>query len=84
MDIETQVLLIKLVRALVEVAGFCLLGQGLVAVFAGARRESNAIYLLFRVVTRPVIGALRAIAPKFIIDVAITGAVLSSSGIASM
>ncbi|HEY5763333.1 MAG TPA: hypothetical protein VIS73_08995 [Rhodocyclaceae bacterium] len=68
MDIATQVLLIKLVRALVEVAGFCLLGQGAVAIFAGPRRESNPIYQLFRVVTRPVIALLRAITPKFIID----------------
>ena len=68
MGIETQILLIKLLRALVEVAGFSLIGQGLVAVFAGAGRERNPIYLLFRTVTRPVIAALRKVTPKFILD----------------
>lgn len=66
--VEALILAIKITRALVEVAGLCLLGQGIVAVFAGASRERNPIYLLFRTITRPVIRGLRAITPRFIID----------------
>jgi hypothetical protein len=60
--------LVSTLRALVEVAMLCLLGQGLLALLAGNKREGNLIYQLFRVVTRPAIGLIRAIAPRQIID----------------
>lgn len=66
--VETQILLIKIVRALVEVGGFCLLGQGIVAVFAGANRERNGVYLLLRTITQPIIRAFRLVTPKIILD----------------
>lgn len=55
-------------RALVEVALLALLGQGAVALLAGARRQTNPIYQLFAILTRPVIRAVRFITPKPIID----------------
>lgn len=55
-------------RALVEVALLALLGQGAVALLSGARRQTNPIYQLFAVVTRPVIRVVRFITPKPIID----------------
>lgn len=63
-----ELLLLTICRALVEVAMLSLLGQGLVAVLAGARRETNPIYLLFRVVTRPVVRVVRFIVPKVVLD----------------
>jgi uncharacterized protein YggT (Ycf19 family) len=45
-----------------------LLGQGLVALLAGARRNTNPIYQLFAIVTRPVMRIVRVITPKPIID----------------
>ena len=65
MDIE---LLIRAAKALVEVAGFAYLGQGLVAIFSGARRESNVVYQIFRIITSPATRATRFIAPKFVPD----------------
>lgn len=63
-----ELLALSILRALVEVALLTLLAQGLLALLAGARRDSNPIYQLFRVVTRPVLRIVRFITPKLIID----------------
>jgi uncharacterized protein YggT (Ycf19 family) len=63
-----DILLVSILRTLVEVAGFALLGQGALAVLAGKYREQNAFYRVFRVVTRPVVQAVRFVTPRFIID----------------
>jgi hypothetical protein len=60
--------LLRALKAVVEVAGFAYLGQGLVAVFSGANREQNVIYQVFRIVTGPVTRATRFLMPKFIPD----------------
>lgn len=54
---------VSAVRAMVEVAMFCLLGQGVLALLAGPSRDSNPIYRLFELITRPVIQGLRALLP---------------------
>ncbi|WP_313953248.1 hypothetical protein [Accumulibacter sp.] len=59
---------VSILRALVEVALLSLLGQGAVGLLSGARRETNPIYLLFRVVTRPVVRMLRWLTPRIIVD----------------
>jgi uncharacterized protein YggT (Ycf19 family) len=63
-----DILLVSILRTLVEVAGFALLGQGALAVLAGKYREQNAFYRVFRVVTRPVVQGVRFMTPRFIID----------------
>lgn len=63
-----ELLLLSIARALVEVAGYALLGQGVLALFAGKRREDNFVYRLLCVVTAPVIRAVRMITPRLIID----------------
>ncbi len=60
--------LLSVARALVEVALLALLGQGAVALLAGARRAANPIYQLFAAVTRPVIRIVRFVTPKPILD----------------
>ena len=65
---DPDVFVLSVLRALVEVALLALLGQGLVALLAGARRGTNPIYQLFAVVTRPVIGLVRFVTPKPILD----------------
>ncbi len=60
--------LLRALKAIVEVAGFAYLGQGLVAVFSGARREQNVIFQVFRIVTGPVTRTVRLLMPKFIPD----------------
>lgn len=63
-----ELLILGILRALVEVALFFLLGQGILALLAGSRRHSNAVYKLFALITRPVLKIMRFISPPQIID----------------
>lgn len=65
---QFDITLVSILRALVEVAGLALLGQGLLAILAGKRRQDNFVYRLFQVVTGPVTRAVRRVMPRFIID----------------
>lgn len=66
--LSIELLAIAVLRALVEVAGLALLGQGILYVLAGAGREGNPIYRLFRLIARPVVRLVRVLAPKAILD----------------
>src|SRR5512139_1030675 len=59
---------IVILKALTEVAGVALLGQGVLWVIAGAKRDKNLFYNLFKSVTSPVTRMTRAITPRIIID----------------
>jgi hypothetical protein len=63
-----ELLILGVLRALVEVSMLFLLGQGLLALLAGSRRDTNIIYKVFLIVTRPVLKLVRMIAPPQIID----------------
>lgn len=65
---QIEVLIISILRVLVEVAGYSLLGQGVLAVLAGAKREQNIFYRILMTITRPVIRLTRSITPRFVID----------------
>lgn len=45
-----------------------LLGQGVLAALAGAKRDSNFFYQLLKVLTRPFVAAARFIAPRQVAD----------------
>ena len=45
--------LIGALRAIVEMLGLCLIGQGVLHLLAGRRREQNAIYRIFDLLTSP-------------------------------
>ena len=55
---------IVILKALTEVAGVAFLGQGILWVIAGAKREQNMVYALFRTLTSPVMKGVRAITPR--------------------
>ena len=63
-----DILLVSILRTLVEVAGFALLGQGALALLAGKYREQNIFYRVLRIVTSPVVRAVRFITPRLILD----------------
>lgn len=63
-----DILLVSILRTLVEVAGFALLGQGALAILAGKYREQNLFYRTLRIVTGPVVRAVRFITPRIILD----------------
>ena len=60
--------IIVILKALTEVAGVAFLGQGVLWVIAGAKRDQNMVYNLFKTVTSPVMQLTRAITPRIIID----------------
>ena len=64
----TELLIISMLRVLVEVAGCFILGQGLLYVLAGRKREENFVYQLFALLTRPVYRLTRAITPRVVRD----------------
>lgn len=55
---------LSLLRVLVEVPLFAFIGQGLLALLAGRRRQENPIYRLFGIVTAPVLRCLRPFVSK--------------------
>lgn len=63
-----ELLLIRILLALVQVGLLSLIGQGLLALLAGARRDSNPIYMVFKIVTRPLVRAARLVTPSFVLD----------------
>lgn len=63
-----EVTILSMLRALVEVAGVFMLGQGLLYVIAGRKRAENFVYQLFSLLTRPVFRATRTITPRFVRD----------------
>ncbi|MBS1145188.1 MAG: hypothetical protein H6R14_2594 [Proteobacteria bacterium] len=48
-----SIFVISALRAIAEMLGLCLLGQGALYVLAGARRQDNYMYRLFSLITSP-------------------------------
>ena len=60
--------IIVILKALTEVAGVALFGQGVLWVVAGANRDQNVVYNLFKTLTSPVTRFARWVTPRVIID----------------
>ena len=60
--------LLSALRALAEIAGMSLLAQGVLLLLTGGGDQRNVVYQLFSIITRPVIGVTRRLAPKAISD----------------
>ena len=60
--------LVSSLKALLEVAGMALIGQGLIGLLSGKARQNNFVYRIFQVVTSPIYKLARAISPRFIAD----------------
>jgi hypothetical protein len=67
-SMPTEFVLVSIARALVEVAGMLMLGQGLLWIFGPKARDGNFIYDLFKKGTGPIIKATRIITPRFVHD----------------
>ena len=63
-----MLILVSIFKLLAEISLLALLGQGVLAILAGARREQNLFYQVLQVVTRPLIAGARFITPKVILD----------------
>jgi hypothetical protein len=57
-----------ILKALAEIAGLALLGQGILFLLAGANREQNIFYRVLRTMTAPVWKFTRLITPRVVAD----------------
>ena len=60
--------IVVILKALTEVAGLAMFGQGVLWVVAGAHRDVNPIYGIFKTLTSPVMKVTRWITPRVILD----------------
>lgn len=63
-----MLLLLTSIKLVTEIALMAMLGQWVLGLLAGAKRESNLVYQLFAVLTKPVIRLARWLAPRVVID----------------
>ena len=59
---------IVVLKALSEIAGVAMIGQGVLYVIAGAKRDQNAVFGIFKTITSPVMKATRWITPRIVLD----------------
>lgn len=59
---------LNIAQLVLYIALLALLGQGLLYVLAGARREDNLFYKLLQVVTRPFTLVMRKVTPQQVAD----------------
>jgi hypothetical protein len=57
--------LVGALRAVIELVGLCLLGQGVLYLMAGGSADRNPIYRFFSILTAPPRQLVRAIVPSF-------------------
>jgi hypothetical protein len=60
--------LVVILKGLNEVALMALLGQAVLFILAGSKREGNFAYTLLKTITSPIMKATRFIAPRFVVD----------------
>lgn len=65
---DRLLILVSIFKLLAEIALLALLGQGVLALLAGAKREQNIFYQLLQVLTRPFVAGARMITPKVVLD----------------
>ena len=65
---QTELLLVVMLKALAELAGMFLLGRGLLWLLAGRRRMDNVFYQVLAIVTDPLLRFTRRIAPRLVLD----------------
>ncbi|HSV61023.1 MAG TPA: hypothetical protein VLJ19_19170 [Variovorax sp.] len=63
-----MLLLASSVKLIAEIALLALLGQWLLGMLAGKRREENFFYRLLQVLTNPFTKVVRAITPRVVLD----------------
>jgi hypothetical protein len=63
-----ELMLLTIVKALAELAALFLLGQGILYILAGQKRDTNFFYQLFRTLTSPVVRVTRWLTPAFVLD----------------
>lgn len=65
---QTELLLVVILKALAELAGMFLAGRGVLYALAGMKRMDNVFYQVIAVLTDPLIRAARWITPRVVMD----------------
>ena len=63
-----MLVVVSIFKLLAEIALLALLGQGVLALLAGAKRDQNPFYQLLQIMTRPFLAGTRLITPRVVID----------------
>jgi hypothetical protein len=63
-----MLLLTSSLKLIAEIALLAMLGQWLLGLLAGRKREGNFFYQLLQVLTRPFVRLTRAISPRVVLD----------------
>lgn len=56
------------VKLIAEIALLALLGQWLLGLLAGAKKEQNLFYQILQIVGRPFVSVARLLTPKFVLE----------------
>lgn len=67
-EVKTVLLLVSSIKLVAEIALLAFLGQWVLGLLAGAKRDTNFIYQLFKVLTNPFVRGMRLITPRVVID----------------
>jgi hypothetical protein len=63
-----MLLVVSAIKLVVEIALMALLGQWLLGLLAGRKRETNVFYQTLDAVTKPFVKGVRLITPRVVID----------------
>lgn len=56
------------IKLIAEIALLALLGQWLLGLLAGAKREQNLFYQILQIIGRPFVSVARLLTPKLVLD----------------
>lgn len=59
---------ISVLKLVAEIALLALVGQWVLGLLAGAKRETNFFYQILKVMTKPFVSAARFISPRVVLD----------------
>lgn len=60
--------IITAVKLIAEIALMALLGQWLLGLLAGAKRDKNIFYQILQVMGKPFVALARRVSPKFVVE----------------
>jgi hypothetical protein len=63
-----MLLFIQMFKAVIEVALFAFVGQAILFIMAGAKRDENFVFSTLKMITSPMTFIVRYISPRIILD----------------
>lgn len=63
-----MLVLANVIKLIAEIALMALLGQWLLGLLAGAKKEQNLFYQILQIIVRPFVSVARLLTPKLVLD----------------